>query len=255
MKIKKNPDKDLSKYSLIFFQIGLIIALSFSLFMIERKTYKKDSIDTGVVNYNVLEQESVPITEMKSAPPPPPPPPAPMPEVIEIVDNDVDIQEVNIQSTETDQNESVDADALTNTGDGEVIGVGDVGDVEEEIDDIPFSVIEDVPIFPGCEGLTTNEERKKCMSEKVKLFTHENFNMKITRDLELSGIYKIFVQFKIDHRGSIVDIAARAPHPKLQEEGIRVVKMLPKMEPGKQRGRPVGVLYALPITIKIKEGF
>jgi protein TonB len=254
MKIKKNPDKDLSQYSLIFFQIGLIIALSFSLFMIERKTPIKEDFTKEVVDYNVLEQESVPITEMKSTPPPPPPPPpALIPESFQVVDDDADIEEVYVESTETDQEESVDADAYSAKGKGSVLGVSEVGDVEEEIEDVPFSVIETVPIFPGCERLKTNEERKRCMSEKVNTFMHENFNMKITEDLELSGIHKIFVRFKIDNTGSIVDVQARAPHPKLQEEGVRVVKMLPQMKPGEQRGRPVGVLYGIPITIQIKD--
>lgn len=251
MKIKKNPDKDLSKYSLIFFQIGLIVALSFSLFMIERKTvYKEDSLDMDLVNLNMIEKEDAPLTERLSTPPPPPPPPAPIPEVVEIVDNDVDVQEVNIQSTETNQNESVEVKATSDSGD--VVGVGEVRDVEEEFEDIPFSVIETVPVFPGCENMKTNEERKKCMSEKVNKFMHKNFNMELTTDLDLSGVYRVYVSFKIDNKGSIVDVAARAPHPKLQEEGVRVVKMLPKMKPGEQRGRPVGVLYAIPITLDIK---
>ena len=254
MKTKKNPKKDLSKYSLIFLQIGLIISLSFSLYMIERKTPIRKDTQREIVNYNVLEQESVPITEMRSTPlPPPPPPPAPIPETIRIVDDDSDIEEVNIQSTETDQNESIDVDAFSNTGDGEVVGVSDVGDVEEEIEDVPFSVIQTVPVYPGCEKLKTNEERKECMSKKVNEFMHKNFDMGLTNELELSGIYRIYVRFKIDNTGKIVDILARAPHPKLQDEGVRVVNLLPDMKPGEQRGRPVGVLYAVPITLEIRE--
>ena len=45
---------------------------------------------------------------------------------------------------------------------------------------------------------------------------------------------------------------ARAPHKRLQQEAIRVVKLLPKMIPGKQRGRPVGVKYSLPIAFKVE---
>ncbi|NEV92834.1 energy transducer TonB [Psychroflexus sp. YR1-1] len=251
MKIKKNPKKDLSRYSLIFFQIGLILSLSISLIMIERKTLKKESADIEFVNFNVIEKEAAPLTEIKNSPPPPPALPAPAPESIKIVDNDLDIQEVNIQSTETSQDENVSVKSVSETGD--VIGVEEVEDVEEEIEDVPFSVIEIVPVFPGCEGLKSNEKRKECMNRKVNEFVHEKFDMDIASDLKLSGTHRVFMSFKIDHTGSIVDIAARAPHPKLEAEGIRVIKMLPEMKPGEQRGRPVGVLFSLSIIIKIIE--
>ena len=52
--------------------------------------------------------------------------------------------------------------------------------------------------------------------------------------------------------GNIVDIQARAPHKKLKEEAIRVIKLLPKMEPGKQQGKPVKVRYSMPIIFKIE---
>jgi len=129
MKIKKNPKYDLSKYSLIFLQIGLIISLSFSLYMIERKTPVKEEKEVEYVYFNLIETESAPITEIANLlPPPPPPAPAPMPTAFEIVDDNLDIQEVNIGSTETNQNESIDVDAYSNTGegDGEVVAVGDV---------------------------------------------------------------------------------------------------------------------------------
>ena len=58
--------------------------------------------------------------------------------------------------------------------------------------------------------------------------------------------------FKIDKTGAITDVMARAPHNRLRDEAIRVVKSLPHMTPGKQRGRPVGVKYSLPIAFKVE---
>ena len=58
---------------------------------------------------------------------------------------------------------------------------------------------------------------------------------------------RISVQFKINNEGKAVDIRARAPHPDLEKEAIRVVSALPVMEPGRQRNNLVGTLYALPI--------
>ncbi|WP_235923409.1 M56 family metallopeptidase [Psychroflexus aurantiacus] len=117
--------------------------------------------------------------------------------------------------------------------------------------DVPFAVIESVPVFPGCEGLATNKERKECMSKKISQFVNENFDTGLAKTLELTGVNRVYVQFKIDKTGKIVDVRARAPHPDLQAEGERVISKLPEMQPGKQKGEKVGVLYSLPITFQM----
>ena len=58
--------------------------------------------------------------------------------------------------------------------------------------------------------------------------------------------------FKIDKTGKIIDIRIKAPHPKLQKEAERIIQLLPKMKPGMQRGRPVGVKYTLPMRIDVE---
>ena len=117
----------------------------------------------------------------------------------------------------------------------------------------PFAVIDQVPIYPGCESLTSNEEQKKCMSSKIDEFVRENFNIKMAKKLELNGINRIVVQFNITENGEITDVKARASHPKLEEEAKRVVKSLPTMTPGKQRGKAVGVMYSLPIVFQVAD--
>ena len=72
-------------------------------------------------------------------------------------------------------------------------------------------------------------------------------------DLGLSpGKKRVFVMFKIDKTGKIVDVRARGPHARLEKEAIRVISLLPQMTPGKQRGRAVGVKYTLPITLIVE---
>ncbi|HBR54019.1 MAG TPA: energy transducer TonB, partial [Flavobacteriaceae bacterium] len=48
-------------------------------------------------------------------------------------------------------------------------------------------------------------------------------------------------------------VRARAAHPSLEEEAVRVVSALPAMLPGEQEGKKVGVIYALPIIFEINE--
>lgn len=241
MKPKKNPKADLSRRSTLFFQIGMIVVLFITWRAIEWKTYDKEAIDTGIVDMNAFEEEDVPITELNTPPPPPPPPPPPEPEVIEVVEDEEEVEETIIESTETSQDEIVEVEEV------------EVFEEEEEIGDVPFAVIEDVPIFPGCENETTNEGRKNCMSQKVQQFVDRRFNTDLGSELGLSGINRIYVQFRIEKDGSVSVLGARAPHPRLQQEAERVVNQLPDMQPGKQRGQPVGVLYSLPIVFRVQD--
>lgn len=240
MEPKKNPKADLSRRSVLFLQLGLILVLLISYVAIEWKTYDKDAIDMGQLDLGDLEDEEIPITELLNTPPPPPPPP-PAPEIIEVVEDEVEVEETIIESTETNQEEIVEVREVVEAP------------VEEEIADVPFSVIENVPIFPGCENLSNNDQRKKCMSEKVQEFVNRKFNTDLGSQLGLSGVNRIIVQFKIDKNGNITEVRSRAPHPKLEQEAARVINSLPKMQPGKQRGKAVSVLYSLPIVFQIQD--
>ncbi|WP_299147884.1 M56 family metallopeptidase [uncultured Dokdonia sp.] len=134
----------------------------------------------------------------------------------------------------------------------EVLEVERVYDVDEN-GNIPFAVIDEVPVFPGCESLTSNEQLRKCMSQKVSALISANFNVALGKELNLKGTNRIFASFKIDKNGFITNLRTRSPHPDLDAEAQRVISMLPKMKPGKHNGEVVGVLYSLPITFQIAE--
>lgn len=244
MEPKKNPKKDLRKRSVFFLQIGLIIMLLLTYVAIQWKTYdKKEKVETQVVQFSQLQEEDVPVTQqLKTPPPPPPPPPPPAPEELEVVDDDVEVEDDVIETTEDIPDEP------------EIVEVSQVAEApqREEIAEVPFTAIEDAPIFPGCEKFKSKKERKTCMSQKISAFVNDKFNTELGQELGLSGINKVYVRFKIDSKGNIVEVQARAPHPRLQQEAERVVKMLPHMTPGKQRGKAVEVLYSLPIIFRVE---
>ncbi|MFH4963400.1 M56 family metallopeptidase [Gaetbulibacter sp. M235] len=125
-------------------------------------------------------------------------------------------------------------------------------DVESNVE-VPFGVVEQVPIFPGCESLTSNIEQKKCMSNEISMFVNKNFNTSIGKENGLVGRQQISVIFKINQNGDIVDVRSRALHPALEAEAIRVIKALPKMIPGKQKRKVVTVPYSLPIVFMVAE--
>ncbi len=118
--------------------------------------------------------------------------------------------------------------------------------------EIPLAVIDQAPIFPGCESLSS-KEAKSCITQKITEFVNANFNTGLATKLGLSGLNRIQVLFKINENGEVVEVKARASKPELEREAIRVVEMLPDMIPGKQNGKAVSVLYSLPIVFKVKE--
>lgn len=240
MEPKKNSKANVGRNSSLYFAIGLALMLFLTNYAINFKTYDEVVTDIGVVSMEEEIEEEIPITNLMATPPPPPPPPA-APEIIEIVEDEVEIEETIIESTEVDQETEI----------VEVEEVVEVEGVEEDIE-VPFAVIENVPVFPGCEK-GNNAAKKKCMSEKIQKFVTRKFNTELASDLGLSGRQRINVIFKIDKSGKVVGVRSRAPHPGLEKEAARVINMLPQMKPGMQRGKAVTVPYSLPIVFQVQD--
>jgi protein TonB len=243
MQVKKYPNAILENYTKIFIQLSLVLSLFLVYEFITMKSYPRDVKEISGTLINIQDNEKLievkPIEvevqpETKVA----------LPEKILKVEDDVDIKETVIESTETSQ-----LDAVKVTAPKEMVTVKEE---EEVVEDVAFVVIENVPIYPGCKG--NNSELRACFSDQITKFVAEKFNAELASELGLTpgSIQKIFVVFKIDKNGYITDINARAPHKKLQEEAIRVINLLPKMTPGMQRGKPVGVKYGLPIVFKVE---
>ncbi len=238
MKPKKNPGADLRRRSFLFFQVGLILMLFLAWQAIEWK--HSTSVDNGPEIAEVIDDlDDIPIT-MRNTPPPPPPPPPPITPVIEVVDDDEDVKEEIIGDTETSQDDIIE-------------DIEDIVEAEDEpIEEIPFVLIENVPVYPGCENAGDNNARKTCMEEKIKKFINKKFNTELANDLGLEGRQVIRAVFKIDQNGNIIGVGARAPHPALETEASRVLNQLPKMTPGMQRGKPVIVSYGVPIVFQVE---
>lgn len=239
---KKNPKADLSRNSLIFFQIGLIIMLGISYLGIEWRFDNRPQVDLEQLDVETERIVDVPVTELREKLPPPPPPP-PAPEVIEVIEDNSLVEETTIQSTETNLSDKI-----------EVVEVTDIKEekIAEEIEDVPFVIIANVPVYPGCENQKSNDAKKQCMSVKIQELVKKEFKTELSAELGLKGINKIYVVFRINEKGEVENIQARGPHPALEKEAERVVKLIPKMEPGRQRDRTVGVLYTLPIIFEVR---
>ena len=232
MQPKKNPNFDLRNYSRLLLAFGLCLVLFVSWRAIEFKTYEA-VYDYESLNIDDDDDEEIPITEQIKTPPPPPPPPAP--EIIEVVEDEEEIEETIIESTETDQEEIVE----------------EVEVMEEDLDlDIPFAIIEDVPLFPGCERVAKSK-RRQCFQEQMNKHISKNFRYpEIAQEMGIQG--RVYVNFVIAKDGSITNVRMRGPDKNLEKEAARIISKLPSMTPGKQRGRPVRVPFSIPITFRLQ---
>ena len=186
MKLKKYPKADLNRNSGLYFVIGLALVLFLTWRALEFKTYKKDVQERRIVEILEAPKEDVPIIEAFKLPPPPPPPAAPA--IIQVVEDVVEIEETVIQSTESSQ-EAIIEKPIIKVEEIEVVE-------EEEVLEVPFAIIENVPIFPGCDKNISNEEQKECFQAKVMEHVRKNFTYpEAAVDLGIQG--RVYVNFII----------------------------------------------------------
>lgn len=233
MELKKNPKADLTNNSGLYFVAGLALVMLLTYVALEWRTYDKDNAFDYTLNVEDQLDEEVPMTEQIKTPPPPPPPAAP--EIIEVVQDDKEVEETVIESTESTQDKVVEVKEIV------------VEEVDEDVD-IPFAVIEDVPVFPGCEGA---KDKRACFNEMMQKHIAKNFRYpEIAQEMGVQG--RVNVMFVIQKDGTIGNVRMRGPDKNLEAEAARIIGKLPTMTPGKQRGRAVRVPFSIPITFKLQ---
>lgn len=242
----KNFNEKLEKSSRIFSLIGLVLTLFLVYSFIEYETVKKtvEITDPGLSIDDITDYESrifvkeeikkivqkeIIVEEITKS-------------EVEIFDK-VDIKEddVEVLREETTKEKPLDLTSVEETP------------IDEDTTDetVPFIAVEFVPVFPGCKG--SNEELKDCFSKKMRKHINKKFDSQLGEELGLSeGKKSIYVTFKIDKNGNVIDIKSKAPHPRLSDEAERIMKQLPSMIPAKQGTRNVGVNYSIPIVFEVQ---
>jgi protein TonB len=243
--LKKLPTKQLEKFSNIFTQLGLVLVLFVVYLFLEHKTEQQsvavlDPPTTSNVLDEHLSTEIIFTKELKPKLNVPKSNPFIPDEPIEKGDDNI-IEKV-IDFHEEDDAKQLDIDILFTEEEPE----------DEFLETLPYIVIENTPIFKGCEGLS-EEENRKCFDKKMIRFIQRNFDSQLANEVGLnSGKYRIFTEFIINENGNVVDVIINAPHIKLKKETQQLIKKLPKFTPGKQRNKAVKVKYALPITFHVE---
>ncbi|MFD1064294.1 hypothetical protein ACFQ1Q_13645 [Winogradskyella litorisediminis] len=108
-------------------------------------------------------------------------------------------------------------------------------------------VLKDVdvaPVYEGCEKLST-EETKACFNNKVTAFIKREFNLKVSKDLNLAEQKQVEAFFIIDENGNRTGMKVRDAEVNIQAEILRVLRKIPIMKPAIHNGANVSVLCSL----------
>lgn len=223
MKAKKTKRANLENKRTIIFQSGLVIALSLILVAFEWDSELNRSNLADLPDFKI-EDDFVPITRPEK--PKPKPQEQRTIEVLNIVDDIIDIdEEVEIEDSEADEFMAV--------------AIRYVEDDEEELSAVPFYKVEEKPTFIGGDKAL------------LSFLATETIYPPTAKEAGIQG--KVYVQFVINEKGQIVDVQlARGVHPLLDKEALRVVKSMPRWEPGVQGGKKVAVNFHVPINFVLR---
>ena len=224
METKKSKRADLEKKRLMFTQIGLIVSLALAWMVFETKSYGNQEIRTFDGTTEAIPDDLVPVTVQEK------PQPIEKPKVVNmiaVVDNNEEIE------SEIDIDISVEEDEP-------IEPTVPIDIIEDEIvEEVPFIIVENMPTFPGGE--------KKMLEYVAKNVKYPQ----LAKEVGTQG--RVFVSFVVEKDGSITNVTIlRGIGSGCDEEAMRVVKSMPKWNPGLQCGRAVRVSCNLPINFKLQ---
>ncbi|APY08725.1 hypothetical protein BWZ20_10600 [Winogradskyella sp. J14-2] len=240
VKKSQKHDANLQKNSTLYFQIGLILCLltTYGLFEMQFQDKKLEVVfnePQEIVTIDIVPDFRV--EPVKKKPEPKIKPSKTLAYEITPIKDDKPVIETKVLDFEDPIpiSDPIDPNAIKT--------------IEKPVDlePIDFIAVEEVPVYPGCEKKKTNEDKRKCMSDKISKLVSKKFNTNIAGDHGISGLQRIDTQFTVDKNGNVTNIKIRSPHPALEKEAKRVIDKIPSMKPGYQQDKPVGVIYNLPI--------
>lgn len=216
--IKKYPESNPDQYHSIFLRIGLVFSLALTIVAFSWTTYDRTAAFTG----DLLLPEDFEIEPPPTKREPPPPPPPPPPEIKIVEDEEIIEDEPELEIEEIEEETVIDVPVIE----------------EEQInEDEVFTIVEDMPVYPGGEeGLI-----KYLSSIPYPPIAKEN-------DIEGS----VYIRFVVDKSGAVTNVEiARGADKILNDAALNWVKKMPSWTPGKQRGKPVKVQFIVPLKFRL----
>ena len=223
---KKSPKGDLDKRKNTFLIIGFVVVLALIYVGFELFATTDMAKDMGIQDeevFMVLDEDVI----ATDVPPPPPPPVQQQAEaIIKIVEDNIKV------NTDFDFSQDFSLD-----------------DIIEEY--IPIEIVEeDVDNTPP---LRFVEEMPEPIGGMEAMYAFINSIVKYPEVARNNGIQgSVQVEFVVERDGSIGNVrVVFGVYPELDQEAVRVIKMLPKWKPGKQMGKAVRCFYQIPIRFTI----
>lgn len=221
MENKKNPGKDLERSRSPLLALGMTVSLALAITAFEWRTIQEPIVDILVDSQ--FEEQDVVFNTVQ----PPPEPPKPKVVLQNVVETEQEVEPpeelVILEPEEFDPGEIVIA----------------YEPEEEPVEEI-LSFVEEMPSPIG--GM---QEFYGFLSKKMKY-------PKQARRMGMEG--KVFVQFVVNEEGKMTDLeVVRGIGVGCDEEALRVMKLAPDWNPGKQRGRPVKVRMVVPIYFRLNK--
>ena len=227
MQVKKSQKASLEDKKIIYVLMGFVFVLSVCYVAFEWTEKEVTKYEVADTDFLFEEEVEIQQTTQETTPPPPPPPAVQEVEVLNVVEDDVETESIEI-NTEDEKDVEV------------VIAPPVEAPVEEEEEEVIFMVVETMPEFPGGQ-----QALFKYLSENVKYPV-------IAQENGIQG--RVICQFVVNKDGAIVDVEVvrSGGGPSLDKEAVRVIKSMPKWNPGKQRGKAVRVKYTVPVNFRLQ---
>lgn len=229
MEVKKNDKANIEHNKGIYFQLGLVIAISLSLIAFEWSSGPRAGNEYQNDKWQTLEPDIIPNTEWPEEMPDTPPEVPSITEVFEIVEDGVKLDNpLKIIDDLFKEDEEIPPFVFV------------YKDEPDEVEDTPFIIVEDMPTFRGGD------------QNKFAAWVQKNIVYpQIPAENGVSG--KVFVEFVVEPDGSVSNIrVVRNVDPALDAEAVRVISNSPKWVAGKQLGIPVRVCFTIVVNFQLQ---
>ena len=235
MEIKKSAKADLERGKGLSLLLGLLVALSVVFVGLEWRSAVTQA-QAQEKAFNTQDVEDVMNIEDQQKPDEPEHEPeqaqqteVQLPDELKVVSNDREVIKPSFVSV--DQDKPLPPPNIP-------LGTKNV-QVDEEVDQAIFEVVEEQPEFPG--GM-----------EALLKYLAKNINYPESAvDNGIQG--KVMVRFVVERDGSVSAVETyKSVDPALDKEAVRVVKTLPKWKPGRQQGKAVRTRYIVPVVFRLQ---
>ena len=233
MPVRKTPEADLRRRRPLYAEVGMIAALVLVIAAFTVPTSASEAATYAADPDVPIEVEFVPPTDQTPPPPPAPPPPVAVPNEVETEDV---VAELDLQLD--------DVPAVPPTPPTPPLPVP-----------TPVDVAPPPPPTVAGEAVTADEilPVAEVQPELVGGLAGLQDRIVYPEFARRAGIEgQVVVQFVVDERGNVVDpVVLRSPNDLLSEAALKAVRES-RFTPGQQRGRPVKVRFAVPVTFRLR---